>query len=128
MLLDTHREYKTLMGKGFNDKQAEAIAELISRRNDDLATKSDLALVKKDVEYIKEQMATKSDIKDLKIDMANLRSELKSDISNLRSELKDDISDLKDDIAHFKSDIIKWIVGTQMSTLAIVIAIIAFLK
>lgn len=121
MLLDTHREYKTLMGKGFNDKQADAIAELISRRNDDLATKSDLALVKKDVEYIKEQMATKAD-------MANLRSELKSDISNLKSELKDDISDLKDDIAHFKSDIIKWIVGAQMSTLAIVIAIIAFLK
>ena len=103
MLLDTHREYKTLMGKGFNDKQADAIAELISRRNDDLATKSDLALVKKDVEHIKEQMATKAD-------MADLRSELKSDISNL------------------KSDIIKWIVGAQMSTLAIVIAIIAFLK
>lgn len=121
MLLNTHEVIETMISKGIQKEHAEIIVKTINDRDNTLATKAD-------IDNIKEQMATKSDIKDLKIDMANLRSELKSDISNLRSELKDDISDLKDDIAHFKSDIIKWIVGAQMSTLAIVIAIIAFLK
>ena len=67
MLQDTHREYKILMGKGFNEKQAEAIADLISRRNDDLATKSDIALLKNDIEHLRAQMATKADMVELLI-------------------------------------------------------------
>jgi seryl-tRNA synthetase len=87
MLLDTHEAIKVLIKEGFKEKQAEAITNIINKRDNTLATKEDISslrnelkkdidLVKKDIEHIKERMATKADIKDLKIDMANLNNEL----------------------------------------------------
>lgn len=64
--LDTHEAIKILIKeKLFNDKQAEAIVNIVNKRDGTLATKADIDLVKKDVEHIKEQMATKSDISNL---------------------------------------------------------------
>jgi len=52
----------------------------------------------------------------------------KADIIELKGELKEDISELKSNIKDFKNEMIKWFVGTQFATLAIVIAIIPYLK
>jgi hypothetical protein len=52
----------------------------------------------------------------------------KADIIKLKGELKEDISELKSNIKDFKNEMIKWFVGTQFATLAIVIAIIAYLR
>lgn len=90
--LDTHEAIKALTKEGFNEKQAEAISNIINKRDGALSTKSDIDLVKKDVEHIKEQMATKADIKDL------------------------------------KSEMIKWFVGTQFATLAIIFTVLTYLK
>ena len=106
MIMDTYKAVEKLVSIGVEKEHAVAFTEIINEQSSDLATKSDIYLVKSE----------------LRSEIIKFRSELKDDIANLRSELKDDI-------AHFKSDIIKWIVGAQMSTLAIVIAIIiAFLK
>lgn len=110
MIMDTYKAVEKLVSIGVKKEHAVALTEIINEQNSDLATKSDIALVKKDIDLVKK------DIERLEEKMAT-----KSDMANLRSELKDDI-------AHFKSDIIKWIVGAQMSTLAIVITIVAFLK
>ena len=68
MYLDTHREIKNLIDKGFQESQAEAITSLVSRYNDQLATKRDVESV---------------------------RSELKHDIEVLRTELKSEIKDVE---------------------------------
>jgi hypothetical protein len=90
--IDTHEAIKTLIKEGFEENQAEAITNVINKRDGTLATKADIDLVKKDVEHIKEQMATKADIKDL------------------------------------KSEMIKWFIGTQFATLALIFTVLAYLK
>ncbi len=74
-VIDTHSAIKKLEAVGFQPEQAEVVTSLFSSRESELATKSDLGLLKGE----------------LKTDIAELRTELKSDIA----ELKGDISELK---------------------------------
>jgi len=91
--LDTHEAIKILIKeKLFNEKQAEAIVNIVNKRDGALVTRADIDLVKTDIKHIKERMATKEDIKDL------------------------------------KSEMIKWFVGTQFATLAIIFTVLTYLK
>lgn len=45
--------------------------------------------------YLQENMATKDDIKELRTEMGDLRTEVKGDIGSLRTELKGDIEHLR---------------------------------
>jgi hypothetical protein len=75
--LDTHEAVKTLIRKKmFDEKQAEAIVNIVNKRDDTLVTKSDL----------------------------------------------------KHEIAELKTDLIKWFVGTQFATLAIIFTVLTYLK
>jgi len=76
MILDTYKAVENLVSKGIKKEHAIALTKMINDQNSDLATKSDLALVrselksdiatvKKDIENIKEQMATKADISNI---------------------------------------------------------------
>ncbi len=85
-VIDTHSAIKKLEAAGFHTEQAEVVTSLFSSRESELATKSDLRLLKGE----------------LKTDIAELRTELKTDIAELRTELKDDISELKGDITELK--------------------------
>ncbi len=98
---------QVLKDAGVEPVQAEAIAKVVVAKRDDLATKSDIAKLKTDIEALR--VGTKSDIAELKTDIEALRVSTKSDIEALRVSTKSDISslraELKSDIAELKSEI-----------------------
>src|ERR1700679_2557930 len=74
IMFDTHKYIKQLQSKGFKEAQAASIVELVSQSREhdlsNLATKAQVQSLEKDIEQIKERMATREDI-------ANVRSEIK---------------------------------------------------
>jgi len=104
MILDTHKFVENLVAAGFKKKQAEVFVQEINENQKELATKEDIVLLRRE---------TKEDI-------VLLRRETKEDIALLRSEVKE-IS------ANLKYDIVKWIIGIFISTMAINLTAIGFL-
>jgi len=98
-MISTHVVYKKLVSKGMSEDLAETMTEIMEARQDNLATKDDLKLLRSDV----------------KRDISELRSELKQDVSNLRSDFKQDLYD-------FKSDIMSWAIPTIIGILSLNVA------
>jgi hypothetical protein len=120
MIMDTYKAVQKLVNIGIKKEHAVAFTEIINEQNSDLATKSDLALVKSEL---------KSDIaelrSELKSDIVELRSELKSDISNLRNDLKADISDINNDLKLIKKDFL-WIKALLVGVMGLLVKIAFF--
>jgi hypothetical protein len=83
--LDTHKAFRTLTDAGFPEGQAEALVETIGIGSDELATKPDIADIRK-------EMATKADIAAVRVEVATLREET----ATLREQMatKADIADM----------------------------------
>ena len=115
LMFDTHRYIKELQGRGFKEDQAESIVHIISRGKEqdlaNLATKEQVRAIEKEIEHIKERMATKEDL-------ANLRAELKEDVANLNTK----IESIHTKIESIKFDLLKWLIPFLVG---IVIAIFA---
>ena len=79
-MINAHVAYKKLVLKGMNEDLAEVVTELMDERQNDLATKTDIKLLKNDIDNLKENMASKADL-------ANVKSELKEDISKLKNSM-----------------------------------------
>ncbi|CAL7964149.1 conserved hypothetical protein [Gammaproteobacteria bacterium] len=87
LIFDTLQHANKLKAAGVPEKQAEAQVEMMREIVDDkLATKKDLALVRKDLELAKNE---------LRRDIETTKSELKQDIEATRYELKRDMKDLE---------------------------------
>ena len=123
---------QVLKDAGVEPVQAEAIAKVVVAKRDDLATKSDIAKLKTDIEALR--VSTKSDIEALRVstksDIEALRVSTKSDISSLRAELKSDIAELKSEIdshrnlSESKFNNLRW---TMVVVGGIIVALIKFL-
>ena len=109
---DTLSYAKALQQGGIPTKQAEAMATgLLHYLKNEVATKSDIILLrtelKGDIAELRNEL--KGDIADLRIelkgDIAELRNELKGDIAELRTEFKSDIAELRNDMVEFKTEI-----------------------
>ena len=90
LAFDTHKFVKDLTANGMPDKQAEVLADhYASLLNDRLATKEDLAALRKelkgDISSLRSEL--KGDISDLRKDMISLEERLQSDISGLRKDM-----------------------------------------
>jgi predicted nucleic acid-binding Zn-ribbon protein len=111
ILFDTLKLSRTLRDKGhFTPEQAEDLAEALT-------------------EASQENLATKSDISDVRREIAELRAELKTEIAELRAELKTDIAGLRSDTASRFSTLQYWLIGVAgLQTIAIIGAIIHFAK
>ncbi len=60
LAFDTHRAVKALRDAGFSDEQAEAVTEQISVAiGENVATKSDIALVRADMEKLELRLTLK---------------------------------------------------------------------
>ena len=60
LAFDTHRAVKALRDAGFSDEQAEAVTEQISvATGEDVTTKSDIALVRVDMEKLELRLTLK---------------------------------------------------------------------
>ena len=104
MIFDTLKAAQELRKTGFEDRQAEAVVETISKAvSETVATKADLQLVRSemamnadlqllrsDVELLRSEMATNADLQLLRSDVELLRSEMatKADLQLLRSEFE----------------------------------------
>lgn len=60
---DTHKAFERLTGAGYSKEMTEALLELLSESWDDLATKTDLAEVKANLTEVKAEL--KADLKSL---------------------------------------------------------------
>ena len=103
---DRLRYTDMLRNAGIDEKSARAHADALDdAMRQGVATKSDITDVRSDMQNVRQEL--KTDIaelrQELKTDIAELRHELKTDIAELRHELKTDIAGLR---TEFKSDIV----------------------
>ncbi|MGU3283524.1 DUF1640 domain-containing protein [Methylobacterium mesophilicum] len=112
---DTLRFVRTLRDKAkMSSEQAEGLADAIAEAiQNDLATKTDIAAVRTDIEALR--LSTKSDIE-------ALRLSTKSEIEALRLANKADLADTK-------AEIVKWMLGAiGFQALVIVGGIVALAR
>ena len=101
---DSHRFVKNLTGCGFTERQAEVLAdEQVRLLEGNLATRTDIALVKADIAMVKSDIAM-----------------VKSDIETVKAELQAEIQ-------HVKADLLKWMVGAMTAQAAVIIGFITLL-
>jgi len=94
---DTHKYIKNLQETGFNEQQAEMLVKsLLESRDFDLSI-----------------LATREQISEVKIEIAQLDSKLSKEISAIREQVSEVKSDLQKDIAEVKSELQKEIAATR---------------
>ena len=77
VIFDTLKAAQELRKTGFEDRQAEAVVETISKAvSETVATKADLQLVRSDIDLLRSEMATKADLQLVRSDIDLLRSEM----------------------------------------------------
>lgn len=88
-LLNEHSTVKKFIKFGFTEDQAEAIAEAINEQNKELATKSDVALLKAEVQSVKSELKSEIQLVELKLEskIDSVESRLESKIDKLESKL-----------------------------------------
>ena len=98
LAFDTLRAAKQLQQSGFEETQAEAIVSIVSDRQEELATKSDLKIlrqeVKADIESLRQE--TKAEFKNLRQEVNAEFKNLRQETKNLRQEVKADIESLRE--------------------------------
>ena len=149
---DTHRFIKNLTDHGFTEEQAEVLAnEQVNLINSNLATKTDIALIQRDIEVLRKetkagiealQQATKTDIEALqqatRTDIEALQQATKTDIEALQQATKTDIAliqrdieilrqETKADIANLKSDLLKWMFGALIAQGGVIVTLVVAL-
>ena len=129
---DTHKHIKALIAQGLKESQAEAIiATVIEGKESDLAKyatkeqfvflKNEIELIKKEIDYIKANMVTKSEFEIFK-------GEIRAELKTFKGEIKTEIAVLRSEIASVKFDILKWIMPIMLTnTVAILGLIISIL-
>ena len=151
---DTLAFARRMEAVGFTRQQAEALAEEQAKLIDErLATKSDIELIRHDIEALKQttkadiealRQTTKTDIELIRHDIEALKQTTKADIEVLRQTTKADIEALRlatradietlrqtgrADLAEARSDIVKWTMGAiGLQTLLIVGAVVALAR
>lgn len=92
MAIDTLKLARRLREAGFNEAQAEAVADAVREgaEGGDLVTRGDLALT----------------AAGLRAEIAELRSELRSEIAEVRGEIASVRSELKTEITALKTDLL----------------------
>ena len=94
---DTHRFVKRLTESGFTEKQAETLAEEhVTLLNANLATKTDIA-------------------------------EIKAGIAEIMAETKTEIAGVKADIQAMKADLLKWLIGALIAQGGLIVALVKLL-
>ena len=125
---DRLRYTDMLRNAGIDEKSARAHADALDdAMRQGVATKSDVGDVRSDMQNVRQEL--KTDIaelrQELKTDIAELRHELKTDIAELRHELKTDISELrqevKTDISGLRHEVKTDIAGLEIAFTRIIV-------
>ena len=98
---DTHAAVVSLVDSGMPERQAETVVRL-------------------QVRLIEQHFATKADVGTVNSAVESLREEVHDKIESLRQEFKADLASLK-------SELIKWMIGTNLAFATLLIAAIKIL-
>jgi len=126
-LLNTHATVKKFVHFGLSEDQAEAITEAINEQNQELATKSDLAILRSDMNSMKAELKSEITLveSNLRAEIALVQSNLKSEISEVRSEIKNLGTELRADIRTLRADGI-WLKGILLIILGLLVKLTFF--
>jgi len=118
MTFDTYQLIKELKQSGFNEIQAEGLSsafkEIQTTQLENLATKSDIKELRLEIQRFESavkadsqrlESEVKTDLKEVKADLQRLESELKGDLQKLESELKADLKENKNDLKSVESEL-----------------------
>lgn len=95
MIIDTHEAVERIVEAGASKKMAEAIVKSFNSSSENLATKEDIKLLKKDVQILETS---------LRSEITNLETSLRSKINSLETSLKAEIQEVKNRIKYLSSD------------------------
>jgi len=122
---DTHAAVRRLTEAGIPEPQAEAVVrEQTHILEHNLATKADIETLRQE---------TRAEIAAVRADIETLRQETKASIETLRQETEAEIATVRADVEKLrletkagievaKTELIKWMVGTNLGVVALVIA------
>jgi hypothetical protein len=120
--------YRALKAAGVDDDLAQEAARSVIGVDQisALSTKTDVAEVKADLAELR--AASKADIAEVKADLAAMRAATKADMVELRAATKTDIAEVKIAIADLRSELLKWNIGAMAILTIIYSAINAALR
>ena len=114
--------------------------EQVNLINSNLATKTDIALIQRDIEVLRKetkagiealQQATKTDIEALqqatKTDIEALQQATKTDIALIQRDIEILRQETKADIANLKSDLLKWMFGALIAQGGVIVTLVVAL-
>ena len=117
--LNIHEFYNELKSAGFNEQQAEVIANIQGKTANAAIEKSQADIAQVKHEYRLDDITTNKDldarIKETELKIELVRADLKVDIEMVRKE----IEIVRKEISDSKNDLIKWFVGTAFAIASI---------
>jgi len=121
VVYDTHAAVRRLAAAGMPEPHAEAVVrEQVHLIEHNLATKADIAAVQADIEKLR--LESKADTEKLRQETKADIAAVRADTEKLRLETKADIAAVRAGIEAAKLGLIKWMVATNITLVALVIA------
>ncbi len=118
--IDTLRYSKKLQAAGVSPQQADAQAEALSEAvRDAIATKSDVSDLRNELKHDIAELRA-----EMKHEIAELRAEVKHDIAELRAEMKQEIALLRTEIKDIQVTMLKWIIPLMLAQAAAVVSLV----
>jgi phosphopantetheine adenylyltransferase len=130
---DTHKYIKSLQESGFNEKQAEMLVKsLLESRDFDLsilATREQISEVKIEIaqldsKFSKEISTIREQVSEVKSDLQKDIATTRQDVAEVKSELQQEIAATRDEIKQSKVDMLKWMLPLMSTMMAMMLAII----
>jgi len=129
---DTHKYIKNLQETGFNEQQAEMLVKsLLESRDFDLsilATREQISEVKIEIAQLdsklsKEISAIREQVSEVKSDLQKDIATTRQDVAEVKSELQQEIAAARDEIKQSKVDMLKWMLPLMFTVIALVAGI-----
>ena len=126
-MLDTHAVARSLTDVDFPPAQADAITNavrLAAERGDQVTSdqfNAGLAEVRTEIAEVRTEIAA------LDTRLSTQIAEVRTEIADLRTEQRTDIAGVRTEIANLETRLIKWMVGTVLTTAALTFAILRFI-
>ncbi|WGM09171.1 hypothetical protein [Arsenophonus nasoniae] len=97
---DTLQASEELQTAGLTSQQAKAISLVVRKSHEvaDVATKADIAELKRDISDVRKEIADVR--KDLSAEIADVRKDLSAEIADVRKDLSAEIANVRKDMDH----------------------------
>ena len=115
-MLDTHAVARSLTAADFTPAQADAVTDALRlvAEHGSHVTSDQLKVGLSEV---------RAEIAEVRTEIANLDTRLSGQIANLDTRLSTQIAEVRSEIANLESRLIKWIIGTVVTTAGVTVAI-----